>query len=151
MLLKASQVTSFQQREGVLQKRLYHSIISYARVSNTKIAISEESSLPELVKVTSSLLQDVMESLQNKELAHFQETAENEQPVSTNYHGKGRDTTEHSVRFDHDYSKGCFPQEHSFSVSNSSDKSQLESSLSDSRRRRPPPQPPKSSHFYSPR
>jgi hypothetical protein len=83
MLLKASQVTSLQQRENSLQKRLFQTIIGYARSTNIKVAISEESALPELVKVASSLLQDSAEAFQDKEFAAISKI----ETQSQYYHG----------------------------------------------------------------
>lgn len=90
MLLKASQVTSLQQRESALQKRLYQTITSYAHMTSTKVAISVESALPELVKVVSSLLQDAIANIQDAEYEYSsmknnkESSIENEQPIIYN-------------------------------------------------------------------
>lgn len=89
MLLKASQVTSLQQRESTLQKRLFQSITAYANMTGTKIAISVESALPELVKVVSSLLNDAIQIMQEAKFSgtrinhNDDHVIENEPPATT--------------------------------------------------------------------
>ena len=72
-------------------------ITAAARGSGTKVAISTESALPELVKVVSSLLQDAMQTMQDTQFSDSLQdnniSFENEQPISSrnnqNYlHGK---------------------------------------------------------------
>lgn len=84
MLLKASQVTSLQQRESGLQKRLFQSVTAFSHMTGTKVAVSDESGLPELVKVVAFLLQDAITDIQEKKFAAIPVVAAENEPPQRN-------------------------------------------------------------------